>query len=75
MNPVNLNYFAVGGSDQYARVYDIRRVNTNGPKMEEQLVECYAPKHLQEPGISFSQLAAAVSLSRKFVHYMSFPKR
>ncbi|KAG0588493.1 hypothetical protein KC19_2G246800 [Ceratodon purpureus] len=50
MNPRNLNYFAVGGSDQYARVYDIRRVNPSGLEMEDQPVETYAPKHLQGPG-------------------------
>jgi len=50
MNPRNFNYFAVGGSDQYARVYDVRRVTANGFEMEDQPVECYAPKHLQGPG-------------------------
>lgn len=54
MNPRNLNYFAVGGSDQYARVYDIRRAKTNGSGMEDLPVECYAPKHLQGPGMSLS---------------------
>lgn len=47
MNPRNFNYFAVGGSDQYARVYDLRRVNANGFEMEDNPVQCYAPKHLQ----------------------------
>lgn len=51
MNPRNFNYFAVGGSDQYARVYDLRRVNANGFEMEDNPVQCYAPKHLQGRGI------------------------
>ncbi|KAG0622559.1 hypothetical protein M758_3G106900 [Ceratodon purpureus] len=46
MNPRNCNYIAVGGSDQYARVYDIRRV----AGMDDQPVDFYAPKHLQGPG-------------------------
>ena len=52
MNPRNLNYFAVGGSDQYARVYDIRRVNTNAFEMEDEPVQIYAPEHLQGSGKS-----------------------
>lgn len=50
MNPRNFHYFAVGGSDQYARVYDVRRVTANGFEMEDLPVECYAPKHLQGQG-------------------------
>ncbi|XP_024395122.1 uncharacterized protein [Physcomitrium patens] len=49
-HPINLNYFTVGGSDQYARVYDIRRLTANGSEMEDQPVETYAPKHLLGPG-------------------------
>jgi hypothetical protein len=53
MNPRNFNYFAVGVSDQYARVYDIRRVTANRFEMEDQpSMLCYAPKHLQGPGKS-----------------------
>lgn len=51
-HPINLNYFTVGGSDQYARVYDIRRLTANGSEMEDQPVETYAPKHLLGPGKS-----------------------
>lgn len=50
MDPIDLNYFAVGGSDQYARVYDIRRLNASGLIMEDQPVETYTPKHLQGLG-------------------------
>ena len=48
MNPRNVNYFAVGGSDQYARVYDIRRVTANSS--DDRPVDCFAPKKLMGPG-------------------------
>jgi WD repeat-containing protein 42A len=46
INPQNTNYFSVGGSDEFARVYDIRRVNVNASSSEDQPVDSFTPKHL-----------------------------
>lgn len=46
INPINANYFSVGGSDEYARVYDIRRVTVSGSDNADQPVAYFAPKHL-----------------------------
>jgi WD repeat-containing protein 42A len=45
MNPMDAHYFAVGGSDEYARVYDVRRPcaragGADGP------VNAFTPRHL-----------------------------
>ncbi|EFJ34971.1 hypothetical protein SELMODRAFT_81531 [Selaginella moellendorffii] len=44
INPRNPNYFAVGGSDEFARVYDIRKVSSSGEV--DSPVDVFAPKHL-----------------------------
>lgn len=63
MDPIDLNYFAVGGSDQYARVYDIRRLNASGLIMEDQPVETYTPKHLQ--GLDYSEQITSLAYSHQ----------
>jgi len=65
-NPVNPNYFAVGGSDALARVYDIRRVQSRGLKMEDRPVECYEAKHLQ--GIIISFLHLCMNMLHNLLH-------
>ncbi|XP_021655677.2 uncharacterized protein LOC110646521 [Hevea brasiliensis] len=40
INPRNPNYFAVGGSDVFARVYDIRKCRSDAP------VNTFCPRHL-----------------------------
>ncbi|CAI8592506.1 unnamed protein product [Vicia faba] len=39
-------YFAVGGSDEYARVYDIRKCQWNAAKDSDQPVNTFCPSHL-----------------------------
>ncbi|CAM6084053.1 unnamed protein product [Calypogeia fissa] len=46
INPRNPNYFSVGGSDEYARVYDIRKVDLEASRSEDQPVDYFTPKHL-----------------------------
>eukprot|EP00249_Psilotum_nudum_P011927 c23470_g1_i1 orf=149-1600(+) len=46
INPRNPNYFAVGGSDEYARVYDIRKVQWDETNAAGQPMDTFVPKHL-----------------------------
>lgn len=46
INPRNPHYFAVGGSDEYARIYDIRKVCVNASSMGDHPVDTYTPQHL-----------------------------
>ena len=45
MNPRDPHYFAVGGSDEYARVYDIRK-SCVASGMADQPVNTFTPQHL-----------------------------
>ncbi|KAJ8768733.1 hypothetical protein K2173_023637 [Erythroxylum novogranatense] len=42
----NPNYFAVGGSDEYARVYDIRKCQWNASCQADVPVNTFCPRHL-----------------------------
>ncbi|XP_072982926.1 uncharacterized protein [Typha latifolia] len=46
IDPRNPNYFSVGGSDEYARVYDIRNYQRDASSNSDQLVSTFCPKHL-----------------------------
>ncbi|XP_076961128.1 uncharacterized protein LOC143637682 [Bidens hawaiensis] len=47
IDPRNPNYFSVAGSDQYARVYDIRKLQLGPPSTSQaQPVNTFCPKHL-----------------------------
>ncbi|KAI7738297.1 hypothetical protein M8C21_015125 [Ambrosia artemisiifolia] len=47
IDPRNPNYFSVGGSDQYARVYDIRKLQWDQPSSNQvRPVNTFCPKHL-----------------------------
>lgn len=46
INPRNPHYFAVGGSDEYARVYDVRRTCVDASSMEDYPVDTFTPLHL-----------------------------
>eukprot|EP00246_Nothoceros_aenigmaticus_P001171 TRINITY_DN1156_c0_g1_i2.p1 TRINITY_DN1156_c0_g1~~TRINITY_DN1156_c0_g1_i2.p1 ORF type:complete len:486 (+),score=59.71 TRINITY_DN1156_c0_g1_i2:283-1740(+) len=46
INPRNPNYFSVGGSDEYARVYDIRRVDADASSLQDKPVDVFTPSHL-----------------------------
>lgn len=46
IDPRNPNYFAVGGADVYARVYDIRKYQVNASTKEGRPANYFCPKHL-----------------------------
>ncbi|XP_071709285.1 uncharacterized protein [Rutidosis leptorrhynchoides] len=48
IDPRNPNYFALGGSDKYARVYDIRMFQGDAPSSStwDRPVNMFCPKHL-----------------------------
>lgn len=46
INPRNPNYFSVGGSDEYARVYDIRRFEPDSSTLQDKPVDVFTPTHL-----------------------------
>ncbi|KAH9331597.1 hypothetical protein KI387_003705, partial [Taxus chinensis] len=46
IDPTNPNYFAIGGSDEYARVYDIRTHNWDASSNEDCPVGLFCPQHL-----------------------------
>jgi len=60
-NPRNSNHFAVGGLDEFARVYDIRRIMRSASEHDDQPVDTFTPKHLLGTGqvhitcVAFSQ--------------------
>lgn len=49
-NPRNSNHFAVGGLDEFARVYDIRRLMSSASEHDDQPVDTFTPKHLLGTG-------------------------
>ncbi|OMO71173.1 hypothetical protein CCACVL1_18388 [Corchorus capsularis] len=46
IDPRNPNYFAIGGSDEYARVYDIRRCQLDASNNSDTPVNVFCPHHL-----------------------------
>ncbi|XP_042502460.1 DDB1- and CUL4-associated factor 8-like isoform X2 [Macadamia integrifolia] len=55
MDPRNPNFFAVGGSDEYARIYDIRKYKWDGSTDFGQPADSFCPTHLisnREVGIT-----------------------
>lgn len=46
IDPRNPNYFAVGGSDEYARVYDIRKCHWDASNSSEMPVDTFCPRRL-----------------------------
>eukprot|EP01018_Ginkgo_biloba_P013353 Gb_31451 [translate_table: standard] len=46
IDPRNPNCFAIGGSDEYARVYDIRNYRWDASTNEDKPVDSFAPQHL-----------------------------
>lgn len=48
MDPRNPNYFAVGGSDEYARVYDIRMYQMDASHNTDRPINTFCPHHLIE---------------------------
>ncbi|ONK55925.1 uncharacterized protein A4U43_C10F2360 [Asparagus officinalis] len=55
IDPRNPNLFAIGGSDEYARVYDIRKYGLDGSTNSGHPTDCFCPVHLigdRQVGIS-----------------------
>ncbi|KAJ8618222.1 hypothetical protein MRB53_014408 [Persea americana] len=46
IDPRNPNIFAIAGSDEYARLYDIRKCKLDGSTDFGHLVDCFCPQHL-----------------------------
>ncbi|XP_058098302.1 uncharacterized protein LOC131243172 isoform X2 [Magnolia sinica] len=46
IDPRNPNYFAVGGFDEYARVYDIRNYQLDASSISDRPVNAFSPRHL-----------------------------
>uniref|UniRef100_A0A0C9RQP4 TSA: Wollemia nobilis Ref_Wollemi_Transcript_1530_1974 transcribed RNA sequence n=1 Tax=Wollemia nobilis TaxID=56998 RepID=A0A0C9RQP4_9CONI len=46
IDPRNPNCFAIGGSDEYARVYDIRKYRWDASSNEDRPVNSFSPSHL-----------------------------
>lgn len=46
IDPRNSNYIAVGGSDEYARVYDLRKCQLNASSNLDKPVNTFCPRHL-----------------------------
>eukprot|EP00268_Persea_americana_P005835 TRINITY_DN1200_c0_g1_i1.p1 TRINITY_DN1200_c0_g1~~TRINITY_DN1200_c0_g1_i1.p1 ORF type:complete len:482 (+),score=100.46 TRINITY_DN1200_c0_g1_i1:297-1742(+) len=46
IDPRNPNIFGIAGSDEYARLYDIRKCNLDGSTNYGHPVDCFCPKHL-----------------------------
>lgn len=46
IDPRNPNYFAIGGFDEYARVYDIRRYQSDAAIGSDLPVDTFSPRHL-----------------------------
>ncbi|XP_066387446.1 uncharacterized protein [Miscanthus floridulus] len=79
IDPRNPNLFAVGGSNAYARVYDIRKCRWDGSSDFGRTSDCYCPPHLVDDksvgitGLAFSHLSELlVSYNEENIYL--FPK-
>ncbi|KAK9079434.1 hypothetical protein SSX86_001105 [Deinandra increscens subsp. villosa] len=76
IDPRNPNYFSLGGSDQYARVYDIRKLQRDpASSYQDRPIDTFCPKHLLTThdinitGISYSNTSELlVSYNRGSVY-------
>ncbi|XP_010646524.1 uncharacterized protein LOC100251996 isoform X2 [Vitis vinifera] len=75
IDPRNSNLFAVAGSDEYARLYDIRKYKWDGSTDFDQPIDFFCPSHLiGNPyvgitGLSFSdQRELLVSYNDEFIY-------
>jgi WD repeat-containing protein 42A len=50
IDPQNPNYFSVGGSEEYVRLYDSRRINMDASSNMNLPVDTFCPKHLLMDG-------------------------
>ncbi|XP_051147180.1 uncharacterized protein LOC127262510 isoform X2 [Andrographis paniculata] len=75
INPRNPNLFAIGGSDQFARLFDIRQYKWDGSSKFDRPVDLFCPPHLVDDehvgitGLTFSdQNELLVSYSDEFIY-------
>ena len=57
IDPRNPNYLAVGGSDEYARVYDIRKYQWDSSNNLDRPVNTFCPHHLVGADVQITGLA------------------
>lgn len=69
INPRNPNYFAVGGSDEYARVYDIRKYQLDSSSNVDSPINTFCPSHLIETHDVHITALAYSSMSELLVSY------
>ena len=50
IDPQNPYYFSIGGSDEYVRLYDMRRFQLDDSRNINQPVDTFCPKHLVKGG-------------------------
>ncbi|KAK4258461.1 hypothetical protein QN277_004908 [Acacia crassicarpa] len=75
INPRNPNLFAVAGSDEYARIFDIRKCKWDGSSGFGQPTDIFCPQHLIGDekvgitGLAFSELSELlVSYNDEFIY-------
>ncbi|KAE8663518.1 putative UDP-Glycosyltransferase superfamily protein [Hibiscus syriacus] len=75
IDPRNPNLFAVAGSDEFTRLYDIRKYKWDGSTDFGQPTDCFCPPHLigddlvEITGLAFSdQSELLVSYSNEFIY-------
>ncbi|KAK6118685.1 hypothetical protein DH2020_047598 [Rehmannia glutinosa] len=75
IDPRNPNLFAVGGSDQFARLFDIRKYKWDGSSNFDRPVDFFCPQHLIDDenvgitGLAFSdQSELLVSYNDEFIY-------
>lgn len=69
IDPRNPNYFAVGGTDEYARVYDIRKYQLDGSSNVDSPINTFCPSHLIENRDVHITALAYSSMSELLVSY------
>uniref|UniRef100_A0A5B7BUU2 Putative DDB1-and CUL4-associated factor 8 n=1 Tax=Davidia involucrata TaxID=16924 RepID=A0A5B7BUU2_DAVIN len=69
IDPRNPNYFALGGSDEYARVYDIRKHQWDASSNLDRPVNTFCPHHLFESHNVYITGLAYSSTSELLVSY------
>uniref|UniRef100_A0A0E0GKY7 Uncharacterized protein n=1 Tax=Oryza nivara TaxID=4536 RepID=A0A0E0GKY7_ORYNI len=57
IDPWNPNYLSIGGSDEYVRVYDLRRIQLGASNDMNQPVDTFCPKHLMGGKVHITGIA------------------
>ncbi|GAB4825391.1 hypothetical protein Ancab_008264 [Ancistrocladus abbreviatus] len=69
IDPRNPNYIALGGSDEYARVYDLRKCHSGSSCNFDKPVNTFCPRHLVECGNVHITGLAYSNMSELLVSY------